>query len=110
MKPLMYADEVNHFYNATEGRAKFIHLPLLFDPAEEKQRNNATLTRVYEISHLTRKKTALADVQVGEPLSLVRAPFDKEDPSTMAIYTGQGQWLGLIEDDLLAFYIDLGYR
>ncbi len=109
MEPLMYADESDHFYNATEGRAKFIDLPSMLDLADGKRNNNATWTNVYELSHLIRKKDLLAGIQAGDSLSLVREPYAQGRLSVMTVDPSQRQRLGLLEDDLLAFYIDAGY-
>lgn len=109
MGPLMYTDGANHFYNAKDGRARFITIPLLFDPAVVKRNNNANLTNTYKISRLTRKSDILGSIQAGDSLSLVREAFAKGGFSTIAVYTYQGQRLGVIEDDELAYYIDTEY-
>ncbi len=109
IEPLMYADDTGRFYSSAEGRAKFINLPPLFDPAVVTRQNNAKLTNVYALSSLTRKQGVLGSVQEGESLTLVREPLAEEGFATIAIYTHQGQRLGLIEDEKLAYYIDTEY-
>ena len=109
MQPLMYADESKHFYSRQEGRAKFIPIPPLFNSSVVKRENNATLTNVYELFYLTRKQEVLGSVQVGEPLSLVREAFAKGGFDAIAVYTYRGQFLGMIMDEGLAYYIDTEY-